>query len=99
MLRNQSQWTNVSGPNGEYRIDGLPLGGKKELDVAPAAEQPYLVAKGLAVPEAAAGKPGSMEIKLRRGVLVNGRVTDAETGVAGQSRRAIQPHALQRACA
>ena len=67
-------------PNGEYRIDGLPLGGKKELEVVPAAEQPYLVAKGLEAPEAAAGKPGSMEIKLRRGVLVHGRVTDAETG-------------------
>ena len=44
---NQSRWESETDKNGRFRIDGLPSGGQKLLDLYPNKEQPYLVSRGI----------------------------------------------------
>ena len=81
MQQSQAKWTSETGTKGEFRIEGLPMSGKKYLDILPGADQPYLVSKGVEVPNSTGANPSEMQIKLRRGVVVRGKVTDAETGM------------------
>jgi beta-lactamase regulating signal transducer with metallopeptidase domain len=75
-----SPWASETDKDGRFRIDGLPSGGKKLLDLYPGKDQPYLVSRGIEVQTASGAKPAETEIKLHRGMFARGKVTDAETG-------------------
>jgi hypothetical protein len=63
---------------GRFRVEGLPLGADNLLLVRPRLDQPYLPATVEADTSAGDG-PAKVKVETRRGVWVQGRVTDAET--------------------
>lgn len=80
MLARRPQAPNLTDANGRFQIDGLPIEGERRLSIEPPPAQPYLAADYLEVPASSGSEPVEMAIKLRRGVLVRGKVTDQETG-------------------
>ena len=71
---------------GQFRIGGLPPIAGVKLQLIPAPDQPYLATRNLAIPGYEEKQPKKMDIKLRRGVFISGRLKDAETGkpIAGK---------------
>jgi beta-lactamase regulating signal transducer with metallopeptidase domain len=65
--------------DGRYSLVGLPKGSGNRVIVIPAKGQPYL-ASSIVVPDTPALDPVVLDIGLRRGVVIEGRVTDKETG-------------------
>ena len=66
---------------GRYRLTGMPLGKDNALLAVPPKDQPYLLSKKIADTEAAGGKDSlPLDIELKRGVWIRGRVSDAKTG-------------------
>jgi RNA polymerase sigma factor (sigma-70 family) len=64
---------------GRYRLDGMPAGKGNELLARGPADQPYLAA----VTEVDTGTgdgPVELDLKIKRGLWAEGRVTDADTG-------------------
>jgi RNA polymerase sigma factor (sigma-70 family) len=64
---------------GRYRLAGVPRGAGNKLVVVPGPEQPYLYS----VKEVADGPglgPITVDLDLKRGVWIEGRITDAGTG-------------------
>jgi len=70
----------TSDAQGRYQVTGLPTSSGFKLFTEAAAGQPYV--NGGFVSPASAPKPGpfTFDIKLKRGVLVRGRLTDKATG-------------------
>ncbi|MEN6557323.1 MAG: M56 family metallopeptidase, partial [Thermoguttaceae bacterium] len=64
---------------GRYRITGMPLGKDNALMAVPPKDQPYLLSKK-AADTVEGSKPLEVSFKLKRGVWIRGRVTDAKTG-------------------
>ncbi|QDV51956.1 M56 family metallopeptidase [Gimesia fumaroli] len=73
----------ISNPHtdlkGRYRIEQLPYSGTLRLYVIPDVDQPYFSTDYL-LPKPSGLKPISLNIKLRRGVMFHGTITDKETG-------------------
>ena len=65
--------------NGRYRLVGLPKGRGNHVLVLPGNEQPY-VRRALEIAESHGLEPVNLDIGLKRGVLIEGRVTDKQTG-------------------
>jgi hypothetical protein len=65
---------------GRYRLVGLPKMEGHYLWVTPAAEQPYLPPPRKTAGVSSGLDPLTVDFKLKRGVLLHGRVTDKGTG-------------------
>ena len=64
---------------GRYRLGGLPKGHGNHVIAIPSRGQPYLAA-GLEIPDTPGLDPVSLDIGLKRGIVIEGRVTDKQTG-------------------
>jgi hypothetical protein len=64
---------------GRVRLEGLPVGRENLLLVLAPDGQPYLPA-GLTADTTKGGDPVALGVRIRRGVWVEGRVTDAKSG-------------------
>ena len=65
--------------NGRYRLVGLPRGRGNQVLVLPAKRQPYL-RRALEITETPGLEPRQPRHRPKRGVPIEGRVTDKETG-------------------
>jgi protocatechuate 3,4-dioxygenase beta subunit len=64
---------------GRYRLTGLPRGKGYTIAVIPGSEQPYVVTSK-DVPEGVGLDPVTVDIDLKRGVWIEGKMTDKVTG-------------------
>jgi hypothetical protein len=64
---------------GRFRMTGMPLGKGNEVVLAPPGDQPYLASRRK-LDELTAAGPLRVEFTLKRGVWIEGRVTDKFTG-------------------
>ncbi len=69
----------TTGQDGRYRLVGLPKGRGNHVIAIPAKGQPYLAA-GVSIPDTEGLDPVVLDVGLKRGILIEGRVTDAQTG-------------------
>jgi protocatechuate 3,4-dioxygenase beta subunit len=69
----------VTDKNGRYRLTGLPARAGNEVVTLPAEGQPYL-SSAKKVGGRVALAPVTVDLELKRGVVVKGRVTDQATG-------------------
>jgi protocatechuate 3,4-dioxygenase beta subunit len=65
--------------NGRYRLVGLPKGKGNKILVTPADHQPYLEAAA-EVPDPPGFEPATVDFGLKRGIWIEGRLTDKATG-------------------
>jgi hypothetical protein len=65
--------------HGRYRLVGLPKGHGNQFIAIPAKGQTYLAAR-VEVPDSPGLDPVSLDIGLKRGIVIEGRVTDKTTG-------------------
>jgi beta-lactamase regulating signal transducer with metallopeptidase domain/protocatechuate 3,4-dioxygenase beta subunit len=70
----------VTDKEGRYRLIGAPKGGEHKLDVYPPLDLPYFLTENLAVPDSPGLGPLHLDIGLKRGTWITGRVTDARSG-------------------
>jgi RNA polymerase sigma factor (sigma-70 family) len=70
---------------GRYRLDGLPKGKGQKIIARPTDDQPYLMVHA-EVPDTPGLDPVMVDFELKRGVWIEGKVTDKATGkpVPGQ---------------
>jgi RNA polymerase sigma factor (sigma-70 family) len=70
---------------GRYRLDGLPKGKGRKIIARPRDDQPYLMVHA-DVPDTNGLDPVTVDFALKRGVWIEGKVTDKATGkpVQGQ---------------
>ncbi|HKB02910.1 MAG TPA: sigma-70 family RNA polymerase sigma factor [Gemmataceae bacterium] len=64
---------------GRYRLLGLPTGKGYSIAVVPGKDQPY-VPRHVDVPEGVGVGPVTVDIELKRGVWIEGKITDKVTG-------------------
>ena len=64
---------------GRFRLTGLPKGSGNALSALPNDEQPYFV-QPVPVPDPPGMAPVQVEITLHKGIWIEGRVTEKETG-------------------
>src|SRR5262249_53712372 len=64
---------------GRFRLEGMPVGRDNVLLVRPTGDRPYLPA-AVEVDTRAGEGPVKLEVQIRRGVWVEGQVTEAKTG-------------------
>jgi RNA polymerase sigma factor (sigma-70 family) len=64
---------------GHYRLTGMPKGKGYQIVAIPGSDQPYIVARA-DVPEGLGLDPVTVDIELRRGVWIEGKITDKVTG-------------------
>ncbi len=64
---------------GRYRLVGLPKGNDQSLSIYPPRDQPYFVTQRLPVPAGPGFDPVAVDITLKLGIWVTGRVTDVRT--------------------
>jgi RNA polymerase sigma factor (sigma-70 family) len=69
----------VTDKDGRYRLVGMPKGKGNMIKAAPAPDQPYLQA-GREVEDGPGLESVTVDFRLKRGVLVKGRVLDKLTG-------------------
>jgi RNA polymerase sigma factor (sigma-70 family) len=78
----QEELTTTTDTAGHYRLAGLPRTSSRAfqgIPFVPPRNQPYLrVGFSPTAPEF--GKPAQLDVRLKRGILVKGRVTDKATG-------------------
>ncbi|MHB1558389.1 MAG: M56 family metallopeptidase [Isosphaeraceae bacterium] len=72
--------TAVTGADGGYRLAGLPKGDGHRLGLYPPLDQPYFINDSLRTPKAPGLGPVRLDIDLKPGIWISGRVTDARTG-------------------
>ncbi|MFI5456242.1 MAG: M56 family metallopeptidase [Isosphaerales bacterium] len=65
--------------DGRYRLVGLPKGHGNHVVAIPAKGQPYLAA-GITIADTEGLDPVILDIGLKRGIVIEGRVTDKQTG-------------------
>jgi beta-lactamase regulating signal transducer with metallopeptidase domain/protocatechuate 3,4-dioxygenase beta subunit len=69
----------TTGQDGRYRLVGLPKGRGNRVIAIPAKGQPYL-ASALEIPDSPGLDDVRFDIALKRGIVIEGRVTDKVTG-------------------
>jgi hypothetical protein len=69
----------VADKDGRYRLLGMPAGEGHLVRVGPPGDQPYLMSL-VPVPDAPGLEPVTLDVPLRRGVWITGKVTDKVTG-------------------
>ncbi len=66
---------------GRYRLTGMPKGEGNFIQVVPGRDQPYLISLvGKDVPDSPGLDPVTADIELKRGIWIEGRITDKVTG-------------------
>jgi RNA polymerase sigma factor (sigma-70 family) len=76
--------TTTSDTAGSYRLGGLLRRPGQTLEFTPQTAAPYFAARQVApVPDF--GKPAKLDVAMKRGILVKGRVSDKETGAPLQA--------------
>ena len=68
----------ITNAEGRYRLTGMPVGTGNELLAVPPQGEPYLMSK-ISVDTADGKESVRADFELKRGVLIEGRVTDAKT--------------------
>jgi len=89
-FHNNNAIETTSDANGRYRLDGLPQHVDSPLLAIPAPGQPYLPA-AIKVPKATSLEPVTVDIGLKRGIAIKGRVTNQKTG------KPVRAHVAYRA--
>ncbi len=89
-FHNNNAIETISDASGRYRLDGLPQHIDSWLLAIPARGLPYLPA-AIEVPKATSLEPVTVDIGLKRGIPIEGRVTDQKTG------KPIRAHVAYRA--
>jgi hypothetical protein len=74
-------WTKTDD-RGRYRLDGLPKAQSYQLDVRPGPGDPYLDLSRQMVTDTEGLKPIEVNLEVARGVVVQGRLIDKQTGRA-----------------
>jgi beta-lactamase regulating signal transducer with metallopeptidase domain len=69
----------TTGQDGRYSLVGLPKGKGNHFIAIPGKGQPHLAA-GITIPDTPGLEPVVLDIRLKRGIVIEGRVTDKETG-------------------
>src|SRR5262249_23563477 len=69
----------ITDKQGRYRLVGLPSTTRQALEVLPAPSQPYLTAIKPLAPSGGS-EPAQIDAELKRGVAIQGRVTEKDTG-------------------
>jgi hypothetical protein len=69
----------VTDAEGRYRLTGMPKGEGNKIVVIPPRDLPY-VAVHTGVPDTPGLGPVTVDVELRRGVWIEGRITDKATG-------------------
>jgi hypothetical protein len=69
----------ITDARGHYTLTGLPKGKGNKIMVVPADDQPYLVAAA-DVSDSPGFDPVTLDFELKRGVWIEGRLTDKTTG-------------------
>jgi protocatechuate 3,4-dioxygenase beta subunit len=64
---------------GRFRLTGMPKGTGNRIVAVPGADQPY-PARGMDVPDSPGLDPVTVDVDLRRGVWIEGKITDKVTG-------------------
>jgi len=64
---------------GRFHLTGMPLGAGNEVAVIPAEDQPYLLSQ-FKLPDSGGLKPVHIDLGLKRGIWLRGRITDRATG-------------------
>jgi RNA polymerase sigma factor (sigma-70 family) len=70
---------NTTDAEGRYRLAGMPKGAGNRILVMPGGDQPYLVS-ARDVPDTLGLDPTTVDIELKRGVWITGKLTDKVTG-------------------
>jgi hypothetical protein len=83
-LGGQTHLKAVADEEGRYRLDGMPKGKGNEIRARGPGGEPYLMSL-VEVPEAFALEPVTVDIQLKRGVWIHGKVTEKATGKPVQS--------------
>ena len=65
--------------DGRYSLVGLPKGKGNKAIVIPAKGQPYL-ASAIVIPDTPGLDPVVLDVGLKRGIVIEGKVTDRDTG-------------------
>ena len=74
-----------SDKDGRFRLLGMPLGAGNEVVLTPPEDQPYLLSQ-FKLPSASEMKPIHIDLVLKRGIWMRGRITDRVTGKPVQAR-------------
>ncbi|HEV3260671.1 MAG TPA: sigma-70 family RNA polymerase sigma factor [Gemmataceae bacterium] len=69
----------VAGPDGRYRLTGMPKGNGNIIRASPPKGEPYLMALK-SVPDGSGLDPVTTDFELKRGVWITGQLTDKATG-------------------
>ena len=69
----------TSDSDGRYSLVGLPKGKGNKAIVIPAKGQPYL-ASAIEIPDTPGLDPVVLDVGLKHGIVIEGRVTDRDTG-------------------
>src|SRR5262249_8373044 len=64
---------------GRYRLTGMPKGDGNLIKVVPPADLPYLAVRA-AAPDGPGLDPVTVDVELKRGVWIEGKITDKVTG-------------------
>jgi RNA polymerase sigma factor (sigma-70 family) len=64
---------------GRYRLKGMPKGAGNQIVVVPPGDQPY-VAVHADVPDGPGFEPVTVDVELKRGVWIEGKITDKAAG-------------------
>lgn len=70
----------VTDEKGRFRITGMPPGEGHVIEAVPPKSAPYLMTSQEVSPRLADGDAKRIEIKVKRGVWIEGRVTDKRSG-------------------
>jgi RNA polymerase sigma factor (sigma-70 family) len=69
----------VTDAEGRYRLTGLPKGQGNRIRLVPRDDQPYLSINAL-VPDSPGLDPVTVDFELKRGIWIEGKLTDKATG-------------------
>ncbi len=70
----------ISDGEGRYRLEGMPRGEGNELLVVPPVDQPYFIREFDNVPVGDDFAPVHLDLELKRGIWITGRISERETG-------------------
>lgn len=65
--------------DGRYRLSGMPIGKGYSIAVVPSKDQPYVI-RHVNVPQGVGVEQVTVDIELKRGVWIEGKITDKVTG-------------------
>jgi hypothetical protein len=81
--RNQARYheiVSISDDQGRYRLTGMAIAAKYRLFLDPGKGQPYCNAIFVEAATAPGLEPATIDLRLKQGILVRGRITDKRTG-------------------